>query len=55
MNDWPAGRDEQPRYGRGSGSARPESARSLPHVRRRQAPPAPAAPPRTPVPPQPQS
>ncbi|MFF8565168.1 LCP family protein [Streptomyces albidoflavus] len=54
MNDWPAGRDEQPRYGRGSGSARPESARSLPHVRRRQAPPAPAAPPRTTVPPQPQ-
>ncbi|MET7556811.1 LCP family protein [Streptomyces albidoflavus] len=53
MNDWPAGRDEQPRYGRGSGSARPESARSLPHVRRRQAPP-PAAPPRTTVPPQPQ-
>ncbi|OWA14570.1 transcriptional regulator [Streptomyces sp. CS227] len=54
MNDWPAGRDEQPRYGRGSGSARPESARSLPHVRRRQAPPPPAAPPRTTVPPQPQ-
>ncbi|MFD4989272.1 LCP family protein [Streptomyces sp. NPDC058374] len=52
MNDWPAGRDEQPRYGRGSGSARPESARSLPHVRRRQAPP-PAAPGRTTVPPQP--
>ncbi|MFD6043188.1 LCP family protein [Streptomyces koyangensis] len=54
MNDWPAGRDEQPRYGRGSGSARPESARSLPHVRRRQAPPAPAGPPRATVPPQPQ-
>ncbi|WP_436738569.1 LCP family protein [Streptomyces sp. BBFR102] len=54
MNDWPAGRDEQPRYGRGSGSARPESARSLPHARRRQAPPAPAGPPRTTVPPQPQ-
>ncbi|MFE7676634.1 LCP family protein [Streptomyces albidoflavus] len=54
MNDWPAGRDEQPRYGRGSGSARPESARSLPHVRRRQAPPPPAGPPRTTVPPQPQ-
>ncbi|WP_175509209.1 LCP family protein [Streptomyces sp. CAI-21] len=53
MNDWPAGRDEQPRYGRGSGSARPESARAMPHVRRRQAPP-PAAPPRTTVPPQPQ-
>ncbi|MEU3386736.1 MULTISPECIES: LCP family protein [Streptomyces] len=53
MNDWPAGRDEQPRYGRGSGSARPESARSLPHVRRRQAP-APAGPPRATVPPQPQ-
>ncbi|MEU0639407.1 LCP family protein [Streptomyces albidoflavus] len=51
MNDWPAGRDEQPRYGRGSGSARPESARAMPHVRRRQAPP-PAAPPRTTVPPQ---
>lgn len=53
MNDWPAGRDEQPRYGRGSGSARPENARSLPHVRRRQAP-APAGPPRATVPPQPQ-
>ncbi|MFB4194560.1 LCP family protein [Streptomyces carpaticus] len=39
MSDWPQGwtDDEQPRgdrYGRGSGSASPESARVMPHVRR---------------------
>ncbi|TVL88192.1 LCP family protein [Streptomyces sp. SAJ15] len=45
MNDWPQGRsdDGRQRYGRGSGSAEPESARAMPHVRRPGAPSAPGA------------
>ncbi|MFF5568541.1 LCP family protein [Streptomyces sp. NPDC012623] len=41
MNDWPDGRNgEQGNgYGRGSGGARPEGARSMPHVQRRGVPP----------------
>ncbi|MEU8710366.1 LCP family protein [Streptomyces sp. NPDC048565] len=36
MSDWPEGRNGGPgeRYGRGSASPRPESARAMPHVRR---------------------
>ncbi|WP_406148418.1 LCP family protein [Streptomyces sp. NBC_01012] len=36
MSDWPEGRNggSGERYGRGSASARPESARAMPHVRR---------------------
>ncbi|MER5634025.1 LCP family protein [Streptomyces nitrosporeus] len=41
MSDWPDGRNGGPgeRYGQGSANARPESARAMPHVRRRPAPP----------------
>ncbi|MDF6020636.1 LCP family protein [Streptomyces sp. JH34] len=41
MSEWPEGRNGRPdeRYGRGSASPRPESARAMPHVRRRPAPP----------------
>ncbi|MEU9061973.1 LCP family protein [Streptomyces sp. NPDC048430] len=41
MSDWPEGRNggQGERYGRGSASPRPESARAMPHVRRRPAPP----------------
>ncbi|MEU7134814.1 LCP family protein [Streptomyces sp. NPDC046261] len=41
MNDWPEGRthDRRERYGRGSTSAEPESARALPHIRRDSPPP----------------
>ncbi|HWU09504.1 MAG TPA: LCP family protein [Streptomyces sp.] len=48
MSDWPEGRNGGPgeRYGRGSASPQPESARSMPHVRRRPAPP--QSPPRIP-------
>lgn len=48
MSDWPDGRNGGPgeRYGQGSGSSRPENARSMPHVRRRPAPP--QSPPRIP-------
>lgn len=52
MNDWPEGRNGGPgeRYGQGSAHPQPESARAMPHVRRRPAPPqgAPQAPPRIP-------
>ncbi|MFE6042183.1 LCP family protein [Streptomyces sp. NPDC056452] len=52
MNDWPEGRNGGPgeRYGQGSANPQPESARAMPHVRRRPAPPqgAPQAPPRIP-------
>ena len=50
MSDWPEGRNGGPgeRYGRGSASPQPESARAMPHVRR---PTPPQAPPR--IPPQP--
>ncbi|MEU9200150.1 LCP family protein [Streptomyces sp. NPDC048332] len=56
MNDWPEGwTDDQRsgnRYGQGSASDRPESARSMPHVQRRPAPPQqrPAPPRQRPVP-----
>lgn len=48
MSDWPEGRNGGPgeRYGRGSASPQPESARAMPHVRRRPAPP--QSPPRIP-------
>ncbi|MFE5244427.1 MULTISPECIES: LCP family protein [unclassified Streptomyces] len=48
MSDWPEGRNGGPgeRYGRGSASSQPESARAMPHVRRRPAPP--QSPPRIP-------
>ncbi|MFE4455669.1 LCP family protein [Streptomyces sp. NPDC056796] len=48
MSDWPEGRNGGPdqRYGQGSGSPRPESARAMPHVRRRPTPP--QSPPRIP-------
>ncbi|MFF5899539.1 LCP family protein [Streptomyces argenteolus] len=48
MSDWPEGRNGGPgeRYGRGSDSPQPESARAMPHVRRRPTPP--QAPPRIP-------
>ncbi|MEU0300011.1 LCP family protein [Streptomyces sp. NPDC006175] len=41
MSDWPEGRNggQGERYGRGSAASRPESARAMPHVRRRPAPP----------------
>ena len=43
MNDWPEGWTDDDRsgnrYGQGSASNRPESARSMPHVQRRPAPP----------------
>ncbi|WP_330320194.1 LCP family protein [Streptomyces clavifer] len=47
MSDWPDGRNGGPgeRYGQGSGSPRPESARAMPHVRR---PAPPQSPPRIP-------
>ncbi|MFD4691336.1 LCP family protein [Streptomyces sp. NPDC058463] len=52
MNDWPEGRNGGPgeRYGQGSANPQPESARAMPHVRRRPAQPqgAPQAPPRIP-------
>ncbi|MFE2293476.1 LCP family protein [Streptomyces sp. NPDC059452] len=49
MNDWPDRRtgDRSERYGRGSASPQPESARAMPHIQRRPAPPQ-----RPPVPPQ---
>jgi len=59
MNDWPDGWTDDNRsgnrYGQGSGSERPESARSMPHVQRRPAPPQqrPAPPRQRPVPQQP--
>lgn len=59
MNDWPDGWTDDNRsgnrYGQGSGSERPESARSMPHVQRRPAPPRqrPAPPRQRPVPQQP--
>ncbi|MFE7756302.1 LCP family protein [Streptomyces sp. NPDC057418] len=48
MSDWPDGRNGGPgeRYGQGSASPQPESARAMPHVRRRPAPP--QSPPRIP-------
>ncbi|MFD6281756.1 LCP family protein [Streptomyces sp. NPDC060209] len=47
MSDWPEGRNgPDERYGRGSGNPQPESARAMPHVRRRPAPP--QSPPRIP-------
>ncbi|MEU5715553.1 LCP family protein [Streptomyces sp. NPDC020403] len=48
MSDWPDGRNGVPgeRYGQGSASSHPESARAMPHVRRRSAPP--QSPPRIP-------
>ncbi|NEC07019.1 LytR family transcriptional regulator, partial [Streptomyces sp. SID7909] len=50
MNDWPDGWTDDNRsgnrYGQGSASERPESARSMPHVQRR-----PAPPPQRPAPP----
>ncbi|MEU1126811.1 LCP family protein [Streptomyces sp. NPDC005899] len=48
MSEWPDGRNGGPgeRYGQGSASSRPESARAMPHVRRRPAPP--QSPPRIP-------
>ncbi|MET9294940.1 LCP family protein [Streptomyces sp. NPDC003077] len=61
MNDWPDGwsHDDRNRYGRGSGSAEPESARAMPQVRRgsgrgsrQPQPPQPYAPRRGAVPPQ---
>ncbi|MBT2381217.1 MULTISPECIES: LCP family protein [unclassified Streptomyces] len=41
MNDWPDRRtgDRSERYGRGSAGPQPESARAMPHVQRRPAPP----------------
>ncbi|XMN08624.1 LCP family protein [Streptomyces griseobrunneus] len=41
MNDWPDRRtgDRSERYGQGSASPQPESARAMPHIRRRPAPP----------------
>ncbi|WP_432151903.1 LCP family protein [Streptomyces sp. bgisy029] len=41
MNDWPDRRtgDRGERYGRGSASPQPESARAMPHIQRRPAPP----------------
>ncbi|MEW1889285.1 MULTISPECIES: LCP family protein [unclassified Streptomyces] len=59
MNDWPDGWTDDNRsgnrYGQGSASERPESARSMPHVQRRPAPPPqrPAPPRQRPVPQQP--
>ncbi|NEC67441.1 LCP family protein [Streptomyces sp. SID9727] len=59
MNDWPEGWTDDNRsgnrYGQGSASERPESARSMPHVQRRPAPPQqrPAPPRQRPVPQQP--
>ncbi|MGQ4488912.1 LCP family protein [Streptomyces sp. SAS_281] len=59
MNDWPEGWTDDNRsgnrYGQGSGSERPESTRSMPHVQRRPAPPQqrPAPPRQRPVPQQP--
>ncbi|WUS97325.1 LCP family protein [Streptomyces sp. NBC_00708] len=59
MNDWPDGWTDDNRsgnrYGQGSASERPESARSMPHVQRRPAPPQqrPAPPRQRPVPQQP--
>ncbi|MEU6664094.1 LCP family protein [Streptomyces sp. NPDC046821] len=58
MNDWPEGWDERQGggdrgYGRGSAGARPEGARAMPHVQRRQGGPGRSAPPRPGVPPQP--
>ncbi|MFI6897816.1 LCP family protein [Streptomyces sp. NPDC050256] len=57
MNDWPEGWTDDNRsgnrYGQGSASNRPESARSMPHVQRRPAPPQQRpAPPRQPQLPQ---
>ncbi|MEV8051897.1 LCP family protein [Streptomyces bacillaris] len=56
MNDWPDRRTGDPneRYGRGSASPQPESARAMPHIQRRPAPPQrPSVPPQRPhVPPQ---
>lgn len=57
MNDWPEGWTDDDRsgnrYGQGSASNRPESARSMPHVQRRPAPPQQRpAPPRQPQLPQ---
>lgn len=57
MNDWPEGWTDDDRsgnrYGQGSASNRPESARSMPHVQRRPAPPQQRpAPPRQPQVPQ---
>ncbi|MFJ8249630.1 LCP family protein [Streptomyces sp. NPDC094466] len=55
MNDWPDRRtgDRNERYGRGSDSARPESARAMPHIQRRQTPPQrPQSPPQRPHVPQ---
>ncbi|MEW2066998.1 LCP family protein [Streptomyces sp. NPDC007346] len=56
MNDWPDRRtgDRGERYGRGSASPQPESARAMPHIQRRPAPPQrPTVPPQRPqVPPQ---
>ncbi|MFE9820204.1 LCP family protein [Streptomyces sp. NBC_00236] len=57
MNDWPEGWTDDDRsgnrYGQGSASNRPESARSMPHVQRRPAPPRQRpAPPRQPQVPQ---
>ncbi|WLQ66025.1 LCP family protein [Streptomyces glycanivorans] len=48
MSEWPEGRNGRPddRYGRGSANSQPESARAMPHVRRRPAPP--QSPPRIP-------
>ncbi|RBL82198.1 LytR family transcriptional regulator, partial [Streptomyces cavourensis] len=48
MNDWPDRRTGDPneRYGRGSTSPQPESARAMPHIQRR-----PASPQRPSVPP----
>ncbi|MCX4676789.1 LCP family protein [Streptomyces sp. NBC_01433] len=48
MNDWPDRRtgDRSDRYGQGSSSPQPESARAMPHIQRRPAPPrAPQVPP----------
>ncbi|WP_124265988.1 LCP family protein [Streptomyces sp. ADI98-10] len=56
MNDWPDRRtgDRSERYGRGSASPQPESARAMPHIQRRPAPPQrPQVPPQRPqTPPQ---
>ncbi|MEU3265799.1 LCP family protein [Streptomyces bacillaris] len=56
MSDWPDRRTGDPneRYGRGSASPQPESARAMPHIQRRPAPPQrPSVPPQRPhVPPQ---
>ncbi|MFI8436771.1 LCP family protein [Streptomyces sp. NPDC079020] len=47
MNDWPDRRtgDRSNRYGQGSASPQPESARAMPHIQRRPAPPRPQVPP----------